>query len=1113
IETVDRERPLPLSFAQQRLWFLDQYEEATSTAYNLPLAFRLSGSLDVEALESAINALVERHESLRTIFPSESGKALQKVMPALPVRIEPEAALEQALPELLEREAHYRFDLERGPLFRVRLFELGETGHVLMINQHHIISDAWSAGILTRELSDMYGAFHLGTEPLLPELPVQYADYACWQREWLTGKVLREQVEFWRENLRDFPTVELPADRPRPVEKTYSGLRAKFSLPGKLTGALKALCRKTDTTTFMVFLAALNVLISRYTGETDIVIGTPVANRVHPDLESILGFFVNTLSLRNDLAGEPTFLELLDQVKRACLDAYANQDVPFEHLVDVLNVPRDISRTPVFQVMLVMQNVRDPVRLDLPGIVSEEVEAASDMAKFDLALILAEDGEAVDGAFEYNTDLFDAATIERMISHFEVLLDSVAREPASKIGLLEMLTPEEEREVLFDWNRLHGSYPTDKTIHRLFEERVKRAPEAVAVTFERESLTYAELNARANRLARLLRSKYLEGRGEPMPEDTLIGLCMERGTGMIVAMLAVLKAGGAYVPVDPDYPLERVSFMLRDSGVSLVVAESRVLEKVSFMTLSGLGEREVECALTAPRAQIRDLDRLPVPDRDLIDVTRYRDRIGMAMVKDSVAIQASRGCPYMCAYCHKIWPKKHVVRSAEHIFSELEYYRRNGIRRFAFIDDIFNLDRNVSPRLFRMLIERGLDVELFFPNGLRADLLTEEYIDLMVEAGTVSVALAVESASPRVQKLIRKNLDLDRTREAIDYFATAHPEVLLELFAMIGFPSETEAEAVETLEFIEESRWLDFPYLHVLKVYPGTDMAGIAMEHGVSAEAINRSADLAFHELPDTLPFDKSFARWCQARLMNDYFLDRARLMSRVPYQKRLLTEDEVVQKYNSYLPAPVTGFKDFLDLCGLAEADIGEGSFREGPGALEHGTGPRTFAGGAPRTGGGLRVLLLDLSASFTGEGEMLYDVVEQPLGLLYLATYLREYHGDAVRVRVAKSRADFDSYDELKDLVDDFAPDLIGIRTLTFYRGFFHRTVAMLKALGPGVPIVAGGPYATSDYATLLANDAVDLAVLGEGEVTFAELVSRVLESGGSLPGAEVLREIAGL
>ena len=697
-----------------------------------------------------------------------------------------------------------------------------------------------------------------------------------------------------------------------------------------------------------------------------------------------------------------------------------------------------------------------------------------------------------------------------MSSHLQAGVGGSAAAPDRAIGLRPRLARDAARTLIYDWNPLSGDWPRSATIHRLFEEQVRRTPGAVAVSFEDEDLTYTGLNERANRLARLLRVRYLERHGTPMPPDTPVGLCLERGPEMIVSMLAVLKAGGAYVPVDPDYPRDRIDFILRDSEVPLVVSQSGALDRVPFMTLAGLGDREVDCTLTGARAQIKDLDRLPLPDRYSIDISRYRTQIHMAMVKDSVAVQASRGCPYMCAYCHKIWPRSQVFRSAEHIFSEIEHYWRTGVRRFAFVDDIFNLNRKVSTRLFRMLIDSPLDVELFFPNGLRADLLTEDYMDLMVEAGTVSVAMALESASPRLQRLVRKNLDLDRVRASVDYMARAHPEVMLELFAMIGFPTETEEEALSTLEFIERTRWLHFPYLHVLKVYPGTDMATLAMEQGVSREAIYRSLDLAFHELPETLPFDKGFARMLQARFLNEYFLNRERLLATIPCQKRVLTEDEFVRKYDSYLPVPVDDLAGLLDLCGLTVDDTGPEPFPEESDVFA-GAG-KSFAFPAPRPDA-MRIMLLDLSQRFSTEEEMLYDVVEEPLGLLYLASYLREFYGDEVQLRVAKSRIDFDSFEELRALVDEFQPRLIGIRTLTFFRGFFHRTAALLKTWALDVPIVAGGPYATSDYRTLLADSAIDLAVLGEGEVTFAELVGALMENGGRLPEPEARAGIAGL
>jgi amino acid adenylation domain-containing protein/non-ribosomal peptide synthase protein (TIGR01720 family) len=587
-----------------------------------------------------------------------------------------------------------------------------------------------------------------------------------------------------------------------------------------------------------------------------------------------------------------------------------------------------------------------------------------------------------------------------------------------------------------------------------------------------------------------------------------ISPCLPRGEEMVMAMLAVLKAGGAYVPVDPDYPPDRVNFMLKDSGAALVLTESGVLDRVSFSVLKGLGEREVECLLTTPRPQIRDLDHLPTPDRSLIDVELYRKRIGIAMVTDSVSIQATRGCPYRCAYCHRIWPKTHVVRSSGHIYAEVDYYRRKGIKRFVFIDDIFNLDRKNSTEFFRLLIRNKLKIELFFPNGLRGDLLTRDYIDLMVEAGTVSLALALETASPRLQKLINKNLDLEKIRRNLDYLTSCHPDVILELFAMIGFPSETEEEALSTLEFVKDTRWLHFPYLHILKIYPGTEMAALSEKSGISRETVLRSAGLAFHELPETLPFDKSFVLRLQAEFLNEYFLKKERLLSIIPRQKKVLTEQEFVQKHDSYIPVPIEDYTRFLEFAEIRREEIGGGDFRE-----EKERPVRNRFAPAPPPEKALRVLLLDLSRYFSSERGMLYDVVDEPLGLLYLLTSLKKQYGAAVSGKILKSGIEFDSFRELKSLVDDFQPDLIGLRTLTFFRDFFHRTASLLRRWAPDIPIVSGGPYATSDYQMMLADSSIDLAVLGEGEATFVDLVGRMLKNRNRLPAGEELGEIAGL
>ncbi|MDQ1350650.1 MAG: hypothetical protein QG657_952, partial [Acidobacteriota bacterium] len=522
--------------------------------------------------------------------------------------------------------------------------------------------------------------------------------------------------------------------------------------------------------------------------------------------------------------------------------------------------------------------------------------------------------------------------------------------------------------------------------------------------------------------------------------------------------------------------------------------------------------------LTLLRGQIRDFDSLPMPDRSLVNYDKYGKNIGLAMVRHTICLQASRGCPYNCLYCHKIWPKKHVFRSAENIFREVELYYNMGVRRFVFVDDIFNLDVRNSSHFFEMVIKKRLDAHFFFPNGLRSDILTEEYIDLMAAGGTRGVGMALESASPRIQRLLKKNLDLDKLRENAEYLCKKHPQIVLELFLMHGFPTETEEEAILTLEFLKALHWIDFPYLHILKIFPNTDMAAMAMENGVTAEAIARSAGLAFHELPETLPFAKSFTLKCQAEFLGDYFLLKERLLDRLPHQMRVLTPEELVEKYNSYLPVEIKTVEDVLEFAGiekglLIKPDEKEAMSDEKVRAIDLDAKIHAHFGPSESEPDALRVLLLDLSQYFNAGKKILYDGVEPPLGLMYLLTYLKQELGSKVNGKIAKSRVDFDGFEELKTLLEDFQPQVIGIRTLTYYSRFFHEAVGSIRQWGFAGPIIAGGPYATSDYTTILKDPHVDVVVLSEGELTFAELVSKIIANNNQLPGEDVLKEIAGL
>lgn len=518
---------------------------------------------------------------------------------------------------------------------------------------------------------------------------------------------------------------------------------------------------------------------------------------------------------------------------------------------------------------------------------------------------------------------------------------------------------------------------------------------------------------------------------------------------------------------------------------------------------------------TSLRRQVTNFDDLPMIDRSLIDYEVYNRSIGMAKVKNCITLQATRGCPYNCAFCFSIWPKKHVFRSALHIFTEIKQYYDIGVRRFTFVDDIFNLNVKNSTRFFQLIIKHKLDLQLFFAAGIRGDILTKEYIDLMVEAGTVNMALALETASPRLQTLIQKNLDLEKLKENIDYICKKHPQVILDLFAIYGFPGETEEEALLTLNFISSLKWLHFPYIYYLKIFPKTGMEQIALKSGISLEAILKSVNRAYHELPDTLPFSKDFAIRFKTRFLDEYFLSRERLLHVLPYQIKVLTEDELVQKYNNYLPVVSNRFHDFLQFFGIKEDELGTEDYIP----EDHYWVPRLneklekLVPGKEPLDNALRIVLLDLSQSFRDQGSLLDDLNAQPLGLMSLLTYLNRRQGNKIHGRIAKSRIDFNSYHELKVLLNEFEPQMIGIRTLTFYKNFMHKTIAMIRQWGIDVPVIVGGPYATSDCEANLQDSNIDLVVLGEGEITFNHLVEKIIENGGDLPGEQILKDIPGI
>ena len=575
---MSRDQAPPLSFAQERLWFLEQLEPGSS-AYNICRAARLTGPLNVEVLESSLNEIVRRHEVMRTTFQIADGQPAQIIASELQASIKlielfwlSNAESDTEVGRLIAEEADRPFDLCAGPLLRATLLRLRGDDQILILTTHHIASDAWSMGIFTRELWTLYDAYANGRTSPLEELPVQYADYAVWQREWLQGEVLESQLSYWRKQLENLPMLNLPTDRPRPAQQSYLGARQPITLSESLTAAVNELSKREGVTQFMTLLAAFYVLLYRYSGQEDVVVGSPIANRNRTEIEGLIGFFVNTLILRVDLSGTPTFKELLLRVRDVCLAAYAHQDLPFERLVQELQPERDVSRNPLFQVMFVLQNApRSLAKISDLGF--RQIETEHERSQFDLSLFLRERDGKVIGFFEYSTDLFGCATIERMAGHFQMLLEGIVADPDQSISTIPLITEAERHQLLVEFNDTAAEYPKNSCIQELFEEQVERTPDATAVRFEGKQLTYGELNARANQLAH-----YLQRLG--VGPEKRVGICVERSLEMVVGLLGILKAGGAYVPLDPLYPRERLEFMLNDAQISVLLTQKPLVRQL-----------------------------------------------------------------------------------------------------------------------------------------------------------------------------------------------------------------------------------------------------------------------------------------------------------------------------------------------------------------------------------------------------------------------------------------------------------------------------------------------------------------------------------------------------
>ncbi len=578
---VSQDRALPLSFAQERLWFLERLHPA-NPAHNVFAVLRFTGRLNLAGLERGLDEIVRRHEVLRTIFfTTESQHPGQRIASTLnvPLRLvnlsgSPKSEREVEAQRLAMEENRRPFELTQEPLLRTTLVRLGKEEHMLVLTMHRMISDQWSLGVFVRELTALYKAFSTGKPSPLPKLPLQYADYVEWQRRWLTGEVSKQQLAYWKQQLSNASDMlELPTDRLRPSVQTFRGARKPVILLKSLSEALKELSRREGVTLFVTLLAAFQTLLARYTSQDDIIVGSPVAGRTRARTKELIGLFENTLVLRTDLSNDPSFRELLRRVRETVLAAYTHQDLPFEKLVEELQLRRDLSRNPLFQVMFALENTSKSA-LKLQELTVRHQETIDPKTtRFDLRLELADTPEGLRGSFEYNTDLFEAATIGRMAGHLQVLLEGILAGPEKRLSELPLLAAAERHQLLIEWNDTETDYPRGKTIHQLFEEQVERTPDAVAVMYEQQQVTYRELNQRANQMAHHLRRLGVEPKAR-------VGIMMDRSPKMVAGLLGILKAGGAYVPLDPAYPKERLSFIFEDAEVSVLLTQQHLAEKL-----------------------------------------------------------------------------------------------------------------------------------------------------------------------------------------------------------------------------------------------------------------------------------------------------------------------------------------------------------------------------------------------------------------------------------------------------------------------------------------------------------------------------------------------------
>ncbi len=1087
--------------------------EKNKDAYFQQITIEINGDLDIELLERSFNKIIERYDILRSIFIFEEvQQPLQIVLRerSCNVYFEDISEFEEDvkssyIEELKNRDRCKGFDISKDLLMRNSVLKIGTNAFKIIWSFHHIVLDGWSLSIVMNDFFNIYNSLNKGFR--LNEKPVyEYCDYI----KWLTGQDKEIATLYWEEYLKDYSNiVKVPESFQNRDSEECILDNFSTKLDESLLEKLDFISKKYNVTYSTILQAAWGIILQRYNNTDDVVFGSVVSGRPSQvkGIEDMVGLFINTIPLRIKCEPNTQFKDLILKLQKESFASRKYDYIPLAQIQTTSQVKQNlINHIFLFENYPLANSIN---KLNSEGKLSFSMSKFEMFEKsnydFDISF-LPDDGLVL--SLNFNTLVYKKSFIEKVAEHYINLLLVVLKNPEIETKDINILSKEEEKAVIFDFNDTEFEYPTNFVFHQLFEQQVEKTPDNIALISGDLQIKYKELNEKANRLARILRSYNIKN-------DSIVAVLMERSVDTIISILAIQKAGGAYLPIDPEYPNDRILYMLSDSGAEILLTKENTIIDIPFTLLKNADSCDIQIHTTKPRKQIENLDMIPIPDRSLIDYEKYHKSIGWVTVKNTIIIQGTRGCPYNCIYCHKIWPKKHVIRTAEHIFNEIKLYYDIGIRRFIMVDDIFNLNKENSIRFFRLIIENGLNIQLFFPNGVRGDILTKDYIDLMVKAGTVEITIALETASPRLQKLIQKNLDLDKLRENIEYIIKEYPNVIVEMDTMHGFPTETEEEAFMTLDFIKSIQWLDFPYIHILKIYPETDMARLAIENGITIEAIEDSISLGFDELPKTLPFEKSFTKQYQAMFLNEYFLNKERLIKVLPKQMKHYTEEEIVCKYSSYLPENINSFPEFLNYVGITENDLGTMSFAKDDWTFVPDFNKKVNSAFTKNVHNqdSFRILLLDLSSLFSESDQTRYKVVEPPLGLMYLMTYLNKEFGSKICGKIGKSGVDFNSYEELQNIIEDFKPDMIGIRTLTYYKDFFHKTVSVIRQWGIDVPIISGGPYATSSYNTLLKDSNVNLAILGEGELTLTELVDFVIKNDKKMPDKEVLSKINGI